>query len=147
MSTGFHSHNVSEKMEWKFDDKWSAYIRGNYYDNLTERPQKATYFTQSKDKKTGEYKYGERQAYTYDLHHKSYVYGGGARWQPNSRIHVYLDAYSDNFSSHYDYWQTAGKEAYDETRKRTHYTNETLRGIFRLADWNKLLAGIPDKPK
>lgn len=141
MSTGFHSHNVSEKMEWKFDDKWSAYIRGNYYDNLTQRPQKATYFTQSKDKKTGEYKYSERQAYTYDLHHKSYVYGGGARWQPNSRIHVYLDAYSDNFSSHYDYWQTAEKEAYDETRKRTHYTNETLRGIFRLTDWNKLLAG------
>ena len=141
MSTGFHSHNVSEKMEWKFDDKWSAYIRGNYYDNTTQRPQSATYFTQSKDKTTGGYKYSERQAYTYDLHHKSYVYGGGARWQPSSRVHVYLDAYSDNFSSHYDYWQTAGKEAYDETRKRTHYTNETLRGIFRLTSWNKLSAG------
>ena len=41
----------------------------------------------------------------------------------------------------YDYWQTAEKEPYDETRKRTHYVNETLRGIFRLADWNKLSAG------
>ena len=49
--------------------------------------------------------------------------------------------YSDNYTSYYDYWQTADKEAYDETRKRTHYFNETLRGIFRLASWNKLSAG------
>ena len=27
-------------------------------------------------------------------------------------------------------------------RKRTHYYNETLKGIFRLASWNKLSAGI-----
>jgi len=141
MSTGFHSHNVSEKLEWKFDDKWSAYVRGNFYDNLTERPQSATYFSQSKNKSTGEYTYKEKKAYTYDLHHQSYTYGGGARWQPNSRTHVYLDAYSDNFASYYNYWQTSEKEAYDETRKRTHYINETLRGIFRLASWNKLSAG------
>lgn len=87
------------------------------------------------------YSYTPKAAYTYDLHHTSYLYGGGARWTPNSRIHVYLDIYSDNFVSKYAYWQTAEKEAYDETRKRTHYVNETLRGIFRLASWNKLSAG------
>lgn len=146
MSVGFKSNNVSEKMEWRFNDQWSAYVRGNYYDYHTERPQSATYFTQktATNKTTGEKTYGytEKQAYTYDLHHKSFNYGAGARWTPNSRTHLYLDLYSDNFSSKYDYWQTAEKEQYEETRKRTHYYNETLKGIFRLADWNKLSAGM-----
>ncbi|MBQ8127050.1 MAG: TonB-dependent receptor [Prevotella sp.] len=139
MSAAYASDNVSQKLEWRFDDRWSVYLRGSYYDYLTDRPQSATYFTQ---KKSGDdYKYTERRAYTYDLHHQSYLYGGGARWTPNNRTHVYLDVYSDNFASKYDYWQTADKEAYDETRKRTHYVSETLRGIFRLAPWNKLSAG------
>lgn len=146
MSTGYHSDNISEKLEWRFDDRWSVYLRGSYYDYLTARPQSASYFTQKKstDRATGEttYSYTEKQAYTYDLHHASYTYGGGVRWVPNNRTHVYLDVYSDNFVSKYNYWQTADKESYDETRKRTHYVNETLRGIFRLAEWNKLSAGI-----
>ena len=145
MSAAFHSNNISERLEWRFNDQWSVYLRGSYYDYLTDRPQSASYFTQKKttDKatKATTYTYTPKQAYTYDLHHRSYTYGGGARWSPNSRVHVYLDVYSDNFSSNYDYWQTDEAEAYDETRKRTHYTNETLRGIFRLADWNKLSAG------
>ena len=146
MSTAFKSDNITEKLEWKFNERWSAYLRGSYYDYRTDRPQKATYFTQktAKNAATGEknYTYSERQAYTYDLYHKSYTYGAGARWAPNRRAYLYLDVYSDNFSSKYDYWQTADKEAYDETRKRTHYTDETLRGIFRLAGWNKLSAGL-----
>lgn len=154
MSTAFRSDNISERLEWKFDDRWSVYLRGSFYDNMTARPQSATYFTQKKQAASSAamgsvdggtsaatYSYTSKQAYTYDLHHQSYTYGGGARFAPNSRIHLYLDVYSDNFSSKYDYWQTAEKEAYDETRKRTHYVNETLRGIFRLARWNKLTAG------
>ena len=145
MSAGYHSNNISERLEWRFNDQWSAYLRGDCYDYHTDRPQAATYFTQKKtnDKETGKttYAYTPKQAYTYDLHHRSYTYGAGARFTPNSRIHLYLDVYSDNYSSDYDYWQTDEKEAYDETRKRTHYVNETLRGIFRLADWNKLSAG------
>ena len=141
-------NGISEKLEWRFNDRWSAYIRGSYYEYLTDRPQSATYFTQKKTTTSVDggspavsYSYTAKQAYTYDLHHLSYTYGGGARFTPNARIHLYLDVYSDNFSSKYDYWQTADKEAYDEMRKRTHYVNETLRGIFRLADWNKLSAG------
>ena len=145
MSTAFRSENLSQQMEWQFDSRWSAYVKGNLYDNITLRPRTASYFTQKKttDRATGEttYSYTSKQAYTYDLHHRSYSYGGGARWAPNARTHVYLDVYSDNFRSDYDYWQTADAEAYDETRKRTHYINETLRGIFRLSSWNKLSAG------
>ncbi len=146
MSQGFKSHNVSEKMEWRFNDQWSVYINGNYYDHETDRPQNAVSFSQSKkkDSTTGEtaYTYMSKQAYTYDLHHNSYTYGGGARWTPNKLTHLYLDVYCDNFTSKYDYWQTAEKEAWEETRKRTHYVNETLKGIFRLANWNKLSAGM-----
>ena len=145
MSTAFRSDQISEKLEWRLDDQWSVYVRGSYYDYLTQRPSAASYFTQKKstDKSTGAttYSYTEKQAYTYDLHHTSYNYGGGLRWVPNNRTHVYLDVYSDNFVSKYDYWQTAKEEAREETRKRTHYVNETLRGIFRLASWNKLSAG------
>ena len=141
MSTGFGSDNISQKLEWRIDDQWSVYMRGTYYDYLTNRPRQATYFAQGK-KKEGAYTYTTKQAYTYDLHHLSYTYGGGARWTPTNRIHVYLDVYSDNFASKYDYWQTADNVAYDETRKRTHYVDETLRGIFRLSSRNKLSAGI-----
>lgn len=142
MSQGFHSHNFSEKMEWRFSDALNIYVRGNIYDYLTHRPQNATYYKQSQDKTTKEYKYTSTQAYTYDLHHRSYNYGAGARWELNRNSHLYLDLYSDNFTSKYDYWQTATAEAYDETRKQTRYYNETLKGIFRLADWNKLSGGI-----
>ncbi|MCD8266870.1 MAG: TonB-dependent receptor, partial [Prevotellaceae bacterium] len=145
MSTGFHSNNITERMEWRFNDQWSIYVRGNMYGNETERDHNATYFKQSTatDPETGEktYTYKQTTAYTYDILHKSYTYGGGARYTPNSKTHLYLDVYSDNFSSKYHYWQTADKESYKETRKRTHYVNETLRGIFRLTDWNKLSAG------
>lgn len=142
MSQGFHSTNISEKMEWRFNNEWSAYVRGNYYDHMTDRPQNAQYFTQSKDKKTGDYKYTAKQAYTYDMHHRSFSYGAGTRWAPTNNTHLYLDIFSDNYSSKYDYWQTADKESYDETRKRTNYYNETLKGIFRLNSWNKLSTGI-----
>lgn len=146
MSAGYNSNNISQKLEWQFNDQWSVYVRGSYYDYLTKRPQNATYFTQkaTKNQATGEttYSYSSKQAYTYDLHHHSYTYGGGARWVPNNNTHLYLDVYCDNFDSRYDYWQTADKEAYDEVRKRTHYVNETLKGIFRLAPWNKLSAGV-----
>lgn len=146
MSQAFSSHNLSEKLEWKFSDRWSAYVRGNYYDHTTHRPQNAVSYTQKKtvDKQTGnpKYTYTAKDAYTYDLHHDTYLYGAGARWVPNDRTHLYLDVYCDNYESRYDYWQTADKEAWDETRKRTHYINETLKGIFRLAKWNKLSGGL-----
>lgn len=142
MSQGYHSDNISEKMEWHFNDAWSVYARGNYYDYFTDRPQSAQYFTQSQDKQTKAYKYTAKQAYTYDLHHRSWNYGAGTRWVPNNNTHIYLDLFSDNFSSKYDYWQTAEKEAYDETRKRTNYYNETLKGIFRLNPSNKISAGV-----
>lgn len=146
MSQGYKSHNISERMEWRFSENFNVYLRGNLYDYVTNRPQGAVYFTQktTTDKKTGEksYSYTEKAAYTYDIHHKSYNYGAGARWVPTKNTHIYLDLYSDNFTSKYDYWQTAEKETYDETRKQTHYYNEALKGIFRLTDWNKLSGGI-----
>lgn len=146
MSQGFRSDNISEKMEWRFNDKFDVYVKGDYYDHTTLRDHNAMYFTQkaTTDKKTGEksYSYTSKAAYTYDMHHTSYNIGAGARWVPTKNTHIYLDLYTDNYKSAYDYWQTADKEAYDETRKRTHYYNESLKGIFRLNSWNKLSSGI-----
>lgn len=146
MSQGFVSEDISEKLGWKFSDKFDVYVKGNLYDNLTKRPQSALNYTQKKttDKTTGEttYTYTSKQAYTYDLHHQSWNIGAGARWTPNKNSHIYFDVYNDNFKSDYDYWQTDEEEAYSETRKKTHYYNEALKGIFRLAAWNKLSGGI-----
>ena len=141
MSQGFHSDNISQKLQWTFSDAWSVYLRGNYYNHETDRPQNAQY-TSKVTKKNDAYTYTTKQAYTYDIHHQSYLYGGGARWNPNKQVHVYADIYSDNAVSKYDYWATADEYSYELTRKRTHYWNESLRGIFRLASWNKLSAGI-----
>lgn len=146
MSSGYRSENLSQLLDWRISDKFSAYVKGNYYDYLTKRPQSATYFTQKaiKDEETGEktYEYTEKQAYTYDLHHKSYTYGGGLQWQPSESAQLTLDVYSDNYVSKYSYWQTSKNLSWEETRKRTHYTNETLKGIFQLASWNKLSTGV-----
>lgn len=146
MSQGFQSHNISEKLEWRFNDHWQLYLTGDYYDYVTTRPENAISFTQKKstDKSTGEikYTYTPKVAYTYDLHHNSYKYGGGSRWMPNDSVSVFMDVYCDNVTSKYDYWQTDEAEAYDETRKSTHYVNESLKGIFRLANWNKLSGGL-----
>lgn len=146
MSQGFQSHNISEELEWRFNDHWQLYLTGDYYDYVTTRPENAISFTQKKstDKNTGEikYTYTPKTAYTYDLHHNSYKYGGGSRWTPNDSVSVFMDVYCDNVTSKYDYWQTDEAEAYDETRKSTHYVNESLKGIFRLANWNKLSGGL-----
>ncbi len=145
MSQAFQSNNISERLEWRFSDTFDAYLKGNFYDYNTGRDRNATYFTQkaTTDKATGEktYTYTAKQAYTYDIHHTSYNIGAGTRWAPSKDIHVYLDVYTDNFKSKYDYWQTSAAEEYEETRKNTAYYNETLKGIFRLNDWNKLSAG------
>lgn len=146
MSQGFQSQNISEKFEWNFNDHWQLYITGDYYDYVTTRPQSAIAFSQKKkaDKTTGDttYTYTSKQAYTYDLHHVSFNYGGGTRWTPNDSVQLFLDVNSDNFESKYDYWQTDEKEAYDESRKKTQTVNENLKGIFHLAKWNKLSGGI-----
>lgn len=146
MSQAFRSDNITEKMEWNFTSQLDAYVKGGYYDYKTRRDRNAQYFTQkaSTDKLTGEktYTYTPRTAYTYDMHHATWNVGAGAKWVPTNNVHLYLDVYTDNFKSAYDYWQTANAEAYEETRKHTRYYNETLRGIFRLNRRNKLSAGV-----
>ncbi len=145
MSQGFQSHNLSEKLEWTFNSRCQMYLTGDYYDYETARPENAVSFTQKKttDKATGDvkYTYTAKPAYTYDLHHRSYRYGGGASWLPTDSISVNMDVWCDNFSSKYDYWQTEEKEAYDETRKRTHYVNESMKSVFRLKK-NRIYGGL-----
>lgn len=145
MSVGNKNDFISQNLKWNINDKWSAHIRGNYYQYKTLRPQDATYFTQKSTKdSTGakKYSYTEKQAYTYNLFHESYDYGGGVEWRPSKKSTFRFDAHSDNFTSKYDYWQTANDEAKEETRKKTRFVNEKLSGIFRLTPYNRLSAGL-----
>ena len=45
MSTGFKSDNVSQRLEWRFNDQLDVYTKGNYYDYSTLRDRNAQYFT------------------------------------------------------------------------------------------------------
>ncbi len=145
MSVGNKKDFIGQNLKWKINDKLSAHIRGNYYQYKTLRPEDATYFTQKSTKdSTGakKYSYTEKQAYTYNLFHESYDYGGGVEWRPSKKSTLTFDAHSDNFTSKYDYWQTANDEAREETRKKTRFVNEKLNGIFQLTPCNRLSAGL-----
>ncbi len=145
MSVGYKNENISQRLNWKFNDKWNFHLRGNYYDYVTVRPKDATYFTQKSTKDSlGNmvYSYAPKKSYTYDLHHVSYDYGGGVKWKPSQKMHWLLDVHSDNFTSKYDYWQTSEEEAKEETRKRTRFVNENLKGVFQLTKHNQLSVGL-----
>ncbi|MBO4332287.1 MAG: TonB-dependent receptor [Paludibacteraceae bacterium] len=145
MSTGFKSENIGQYLKWQFNDKWNLSLRGNYYDYRTTRPKNATYYIQKSTKdSTGTklYNYTAKKAYTYDLHHQSYDYGARVEWKPTDKIQWELDAHCDNFSSKYDYWQTETEEAKEETRKRTRFVTENLRGTIQLTQRNQLTTGL-----
>lgn len=133
MSQGFHSNQLNQRLAWDFGKGLSVYARGSYYDYKTDRPQQATYFKGSK--------FTETPAYTYDLDHENYLYGAGATWKVNNKVYLEADFYADNLTSERDSFDTYRKGGKQLT-KRTHYYNGTVKGIFRLGDWNKLSAGV-----
>ncbi len=135
-SVGYVLENFSQRFGYEINDKWSVYVRGNVNYNETERPQDAYYYKTATATKT-------TNGYSYDLRHESYSYGGGVAFTPNKNIHLYLDAYSDNYATGYDYFVKAADGGDSLTwRKRMHYVNESLRGIFKIGSWNKLNAGL-----
>lgn len=145
MSTGFLSDNINQRFAYNVNDRLSFYIRGNYYDYETRRPEAATYFKKGKKKdEEGNAIYEETQAYTYNLAHETYTYGAGAKYMINKSAYIDADFYADNYTSKYDYFLKSGdfQPGDKETRKETHYYNATIKGIFKLNKWNKLSTGI-----
>lgn len=145
MSTGFLSDNISQRFAYNATDRLSFYVRGNYYDYNTRRPETATYFKKGKKKdENGNPIYEETQAYTYNMAHETYTYGAGAKYMINKSAYIDADFFADNYTSKYDYFLKTGdfERGDKETRKETTYYNATVKGIFKPNTWNKVSTGI-----
>lgn len=138
MSQGYHSNLLTQRLTWDMGKGVTVYLKGSFYDYLTDRPQTARYYKGST--KNGETIFTETQAYSYDLHRQDYMYGAGATWKVSGKTYLEADFYSDNLTSERDSFDTT-RPGGTQLTKRTHYYNGTLRGIFRLGSWNKLSAG------
>ena len=143
MSTGFLSDNISQRFAYNATDRLSFYVRGNYYDYNTRRPETATYFKKGKKKdENGNPIYEETQAYTYNMAHETYTYG--AKYMINKSAYIDADFFADNYTSKYDYFLKTGdfERGDKETRKETTYYDATVKGIFKPNTWNKVSTGI-----
>lgn len=139
-SVGFYRNNVNQRFEFKPIDKLIIGVHGGWFDNETRRPEDATYFSYNKKKDT----YTEKRAYSYDLRHETYSYGADLRYILSPRAYLDAEFLSDNFTSSYNYFAKSGNnQPGDEViRKKTHYTNANVKGIFRLGSINKLSVGV-----
>ena len=138
MSMGYRSDNLSQRFTYAVTDKLNLSVRGNYNDYETRRPESATYFKKS----GGDFK--ETQAYTYNMSHRTWLYGLSADYMINSAAYIEADFYSDNFRSSYRYFSKSGSflPGDEQVRKETAYYDGTLKGIFKPNDMNKLSVGM-----
>lgn len=137
MSAGFVQNNFSEKLAYDINERLTIQIRGNLNGYDTRRPQAATYFKKSNDT------YKETQAYTYDLAHQTWLGGANARYYLDKASYIDADFYSDNYESSYRYFAKSGSfEPGDlQTRKKTHYYDANVRGVYKFSDRQKVTAG------
>ena len=138
MSMGYRSDNLSQRFSYAVTDKLNISVRGNYNDYETRRPESVTYFKKS----GGDFK--ETQAYTYNMSHRTWLYGLSADYMINSAAYIEADFYSDNFRSSYRYFSKSGSflPGDEQVRKETAYYDGTLKGIFKPNDMNKLSVGM-----
>lgn len=145
MSAGFRSDNVSQRFALSVNDRMTLSLRGNFYDYTTRRPQSATYFKKSTSKDAeGNYIYKETQAYTYDMEHRSWMYGAGMDYMVSPSVYIEADFYADNYSSLYRYFTKSGGfvPGDGQKRKETHYYNGSVKGILKPDKINKVSVGL-----
>ena len=145
MSAGFRSDNISQRFTYAVNDRFNVSVRGNYNDYDTRRPESATYFKKTTQKDTvGNYIYKETQAYTYNLSHRTWLYGVGADYMISPKAYLEADFFSDNFRSSYSYFAKSGTflPGDEQIRKETAYYDGTIKGIFKPNDMNKLSVGV-----
>lgn len=144
MSVGFTQNNYSQSLAYAISDRLTVKLRGNLNQYDTHRPQAATYFKKSSQKDSeGNYIYKETQAYTYDLGHQTWLAGANARYYLNKASYIDADFYSDNYTSDYNYFTSSGefKAGDSQTRKKTHYYDANLKGVYKFSDRSKLSVG------
>jgi len=145
MSVGYLSDNISQSFTYKATDKLNISARGNMNLYDTRRPESATYFkkTSSKDSE-GNYIYKETQAYTYNLSHRTWLYGIGADYMISPKAYLEADFYNDNFTSSYNYFTKSGSfvAGDEQKRKQTHYYDANIKAILRPHDISKISVGM-----
>lgn len=145
MSAGYRSDNLSQRFTYAVNDKFNLSVRGNYNIYDTRRPESATYFKKSTKKDAdGNYIYNETQAYTYNMAHRTWLYGLSADYMISPSAYIEADFYSDNFTSSYKYFTKSGSylPGDEQIRKETAYYDGTLKGIFKPDNMNKLSVGM-----
>lgn len=121
-ATAFFSNSVSQRFVYDITDRLSVGVRGSYYNWENDRPA---------------------SAYKYNMYHETYNYGVGLKYLINKSAYIDVDFYSDNFTSRYDsIAQANNPDPGKETRKRVHYYNGSVKGIFKLGQAQKLSVGM-----
>ena len=145
MSVGYRSDNLSQRFTYAVNDKLNISLRGNYNNYDTRRPETATYFKKTTTKDDdGNYIYKETQAYTYNMSHRTWLYGVSADYMISPSAYIEADFFSDNFTSSYKYFSKSGSflPGDEQIRKETAYYDGTVKGIFKPNDMNKLSVGL-----
>lgn len=120
-STAFYSNTVNQRFTWSFNDRLTLGARGTYYNWENDRPV---------------------SVYKYNMEHETYTYGIGAKYMINKSAYLDADFYSDNFTSRYDSIVKPGESPRGKaTRKKVHYYNGSLKGIFKIGQFQKLSVG------
>lgn len=122
-STKFYSNSVNQQFTYAPTNKLSLYVKGAYFNNANDRP-------------ITEYKY--------NLAHENYTYGVGGKYLFGNAAYIEADFYSSNFSSSNEYIRESGNflPGDSELRKRMHYYNAGIKGVFRAGKYNKITTGI-----
>lgn len=116
-ATAFFSNAVSQRFVYDITDRLSLGVRGSYYNWENDRPA---------------------SVYKYNMNHETYNYGLGLKYMINKSAYIDADFYSDNFTSRYDSIVQPGKE----TRKKVHYYNGSVKGIFKIGEAQKFSVGM-----
>lgn len=121
-STAFFSNTINQRFTYAVNDRLSFSVRGTYYNWENDRPV---------------------SVYKYNMEHETYTYGFNAKYMINKSAYIDADFYSDNFTSRYDsIWKPGESPLGKETRKRIHYYNGSLKGIFKIGKAQKVSVGM-----
>lgn len=123
-STAYYSNTINQRFTYEVNDRLSLGVRGTYYNWKNDRPVTVP-------------------EYKYNMKHETYTYGIGAKYMINKSAYIDADFYSDNFTSRYDSIRKPGDSPRgEETRKRVHYYNGSLKGIFKIGKIQKFSVGL-----
>lgn len=122
-SAGFERENVTQRLEYKVNDKLSVSANGGYYQYQTDRPQSSFF------------------SYSYNLFHKDVTYGADATYKMSDKSILMAEYTGNSYTKSYKYF-SASKYGTDKFSNNNLYHNVNVRGAFDLYEGNTLSAGV-----